>query len=86
MLLLGFAPLAAIGTAQVLQIASAGAGSIGNLQFGSIHHGYLPWLLAAELAGVYAGAHFAHRLPATVLRAMVAALCIAACVVMLVRN
>lgn len=86
MLLLGFAPLAAIGTAQVLQIASAGAGSIGNLNYGSIHYDYVLWLLAAELAGVYIGAHFAHRLPATVLRTVVALLCVAACGVMLVRR
>jgi uncharacterized membrane protein YfcA len=86
MLLLGFAPLAAIGTAQVLQIASAGAGSIGNLQFGTINCGYLAWLLVAELAGVYVGVHFAHRLPAAVLRAMVAVLCTAASVVLLVRE
>lgn len=86
MLLLGFAPLTAIGTAQVLQIASAGAGSIGNIHFGNIHYGYLPWLLGAELAGVYVGAHFAHRLPAMALRMMVALLCIVASVVMLART
>lgn len=86
MLLLGFAPLVAIGASQVLQIASAGAGSIGNLYFGSIHYGYLPWLLAAELAGVYVGVHFAHRLPTAALRATVVVLCVTASVVMLVSH
>lgn len=86
MLLLGFPALAAIGSAQVLQMVSAGAGSIGHLLYGAIHYGFLPWLVAAQLAGVYIGAHLAHRLPAAVLRTMVALLCIAACAVMLIKR
>jgi uncharacterized membrane protein YfcA len=85
MLLMGFAPLTAIGTGQVLQIASAGAGSIGNLQHGSIDFGYAVWLAIAELAGVYAGARLAHRVNAAILRRMVGALCLAAATFMLAR-
>ena len=75
MLLMGFPPLMAIGTGQVLQIAAAGAGSLGNLQNGSIDFSLAPWLAAAELAGVHIGARAAHRLNARVLRTLVSALC-----------
>jgi uncharacterized membrane protein YfcA len=34
MVMLGFVPLAAIGTSQVLQIIAAVSGTIGNLRFG----------------------------------------------------
>jgi uncharacterized membrane protein YfcA len=85
MLLLGFAPLVAIGTGQVLQIASAGAGSIGNLQFGTINFGYAGVLLAGELIGVYAGVRLAHQVNSRILRMMVAVLCIGAAAMMLMR-
>src|SRR5690606_16221131 len=39
MIALGFAPLASIGTAQVLQIVVAASGTLGNLQFGSLDFG-----------------------------------------------
>jgi len=76
MLVMGFAPLMAIGTGQVLQIAAAGAGSLGNLQNGSIDFSLAPWLVAAELAGVHVGARTAHRLNARVLRILVSTLCL----------
>lgn len=85
MLVLGFGPLIAIGTGQVLQIASAGAGSIGNLQYGTINFGYAISLLVAELAGVYIGVRLAHWLNTGVLRMMVAILCIGVSGLMLFR-
>lgn len=78
MLVLGFAPLTAIGTGQVLQIASAGAGSIGNVQYGSINFQYALWLALAQLIGVYVGFRLAHRLNAAVLRMMAGVLCVLA--------
>lgn len=85
MLLLGFAPLTAIGTGQVLQIAAASAGSIGNLRYGSIDFSYAVALTVAELTGVYGGVRFAHWLDPRVLRLMVAVLCVAAGALMLAR-
>ena len=85
MLLLGFAPLAAIGTSQVLQIIAAIAGTAGNLNFGSVDFATAAWITAFELAGVVAGTRAAHAVGVTVLRRMAAGLCIAAGLLMLVR-
>lgn len=76
MLLLGFAPLTAIGTGQVLQIAAASAGSFSNLRYGTINFDVSWWLIAGELIGVFVGVHIAHRARTEYLRAMVAGLCI----------
>ncbi|MCJ7838474.1 MAG: sulfite exporter TauE/SafE family protein, partial [Burkholderiales bacterium] len=51
MLVLGFAPLAVIGASQVLQIVAALAGTVGNLQFGSIDFTLAGWISLFELAG-----------------------------------
>ena len=86
MVLLGFVPLAAIGTSQVLQIIAALSGSIGNLQFGRIDFAVAWWVTLAELAGVILGARFAHAASMRVLRAMAAVLCIVVGLAMLVRT
>lgn len=86
MLLLGFAPLAAIGTSQVLQIVAALAGTAGNLQFGSVDFQTAAWITAFELAGVAAGTRAAHAVSVAVLRRMAAGLCVAAGLFMLVRS
>jgi uncharacterized membrane protein YfcA len=85
MLLLGFAPLTAIGTGQVLQIAAATFGSLANLQYGSIDFGLAGWLTCCELTGVFVGVHLAHRAKTHQLRAMVAGLCIIVGCWMLIR-
>jgi uncharacterized membrane protein YfcA len=85
MVMLGFVPLAAIGTSQVLQIIAAVSGSIGNLQFGRINFGVAWWVTLAELAGVILGVRLAHAVSTRVLRAMAAVLCIVVGLAMLVR-
>ena len=86
MLALGFVPLAAIGTSQVLQIIVAASGTAGNLQFGSVDFLTAAWVSVFALLGVVLGAHAAHTVSVTVLRRMAAGLCIAVGVFMLVRS
>jgi len=85
MIALGFMPLAAIGTSQVLQIVVALSGTLGNLQFGSLDFRAAAWVSAFSLAGVALGAHAAHAVGAAVLRRMAAGLCIAVGLFMLAR-
>lgn len=85
MIALGFMPLAAIGTSQVLQIVVALSGTLGNLQFGSLDFRVAAWVSAFSLAGVALGAHAAHAVGATALRRMAAGLCIAVGLFMLAR-
>jgi uncharacterized membrane protein YfcA len=77
MVILGFAPLAAIGVSQVLQIVAALSGSAASLQDGRIDFALAAWVAAFELAGVAAGVRLAHSVSATVLRRLAAALCVA---------
>ena len=86
MLLLGFVPLAAIGTSQVLQIVAAIAGTAGNLQYGSVDFQTAAWITAFELVGVVAGTRAAHAVSVTALRRMAAGLCIAVGLFMLARS
>ena len=85
MIALGFMPLAAIGTSQVLQIVVALSGTAGNLQFGSLDFRVAAWVSAFSLAGVALGAHAAHAVSAAVLRRVAASLCIAVGLFMLAR-
>ena len=77
MLLLGFAPLTAIGVSQVLQIIAAAFGSLGNLHYGSIDVTLAATLTVCELAGVFLGVRFAHRAKVAHLRGMVGWICLA---------
>jgi uncharacterized protein len=85
MVILGFAPLAAIGVSQVLQIVAALAGSAASFQDGRIDFALAAWVAAFELAGVVAGVRLAHAVSPTVLRRLAAALCIAVGTFMVVR-
>ncbi|MBE0613246.1 MAG: sulfite exporter TauE/SafE family protein [Burkholderiales bacterium] len=85
MLALGFAPLAVIGTGQVLQIVAALSGTLGNLQVGSIDFALAGWISLFELVGVLAGALAAHAISMTALRRAAAGLCALAGMVMLLR-
>jgi uncharacterized protein len=85
MVILGFAPLAAIGTSQVLQIVAALSGSLAGMQYGRIDFGVAAWVTGFELAGVAVGVRLAHAVSATVLRRMAAGLCIAVGAFMLAR-
>ena len=76
MVILGYAPLAAVATSQVLQIIAAISGSLGNLR-----HGFIDWRIAAlitvfELAGLVIGVRLAHVASALVLRRLAGVLCI----------
>lgn len=86
MLVFGFVPLAAIGTSQVLQIVVATSGTIGNLQYGSVHFMTAAWVSVFALLGVLVGARTAHAVNAITQRRMVAGLCIAVGVFMLARS
>lgn len=85
MLLLGFAPLTAVGTGQVLQIVAASFGSISHLQNDSIHFTVAACLVVGELIGVTVGVWWAHRAKAVHLRVMVSALCVLVGAWMLIR-
>lgn len=86
MVILGFAPLAAVGVSQVLQILAATSGSLASMQDGRIAYGIAAWVTLFELAGVVAGVRLAHAVSARALRRMAAALCIAVGGFMLVRT
>jgi uncharacterized membrane protein YfcA len=85
MLALGFVPLAAIGTSQVLQIVAALSGTLGNLRYGSIDFSLAAWITLFELAGVGLGARAAHIASAAVLRRTAAGLCMVVGLFMLAR-
>ena len=86
MLALSFVPLAVVGTSQVLQIVAALAGTMGNLQFGSVDFLHAGWITLFELAGVVAGVRAAHVASVTVLRRMAAGLCLLTGLLMLARS
>lgn len=76
MVILGFAPLTAIATSQVIQIVAAVSGTVGNIKFGGIDFVTGTWVTMVELAGVAIGAHIAHRSGAARLRTIVAVVCV----------
>jgi uncharacterized membrane protein YfcA len=86
MMVLGFVPLAAIGTSQVLQIIVAVSGTLGNLQFGAVDFRTAAWVSLFALGGVALGARTAHAVSVVVLRRMAAGLCIVVGGFMLVRS
>jgi uncharacterized membrane protein YfcA len=76
MLGLHFDALVAVGTGQVVQIAAALSGSLGNWSHGTIRYGLAAPVTAAELIGVVAGVRLAHVAGAKRLRYGAALLCI----------
>jgi len=85
MLLAGFSPLAAIGTGQVLQVAAAFSGTLTNFNYGTIQIGTAVVVSVLQMAGVWFGAHYAHRAAAATLRKLVAVLCVTIGAVLLLR-
>jgi uncharacterized membrane protein YfcA len=85
MVILGFAPLAAVGASQVLQIVASVSGSLASLQDGRIHFGLAAWVTGFEIAGVAAGVRVAHAVSALALRRIAAGLCVAVGTFMLFR-
>lgn len=76
MVILGFSPLTSIATGQVIQIAAALSGSIGNAANGVIDYGTAAWVGCLELAGVAAGARLAHAISMNLLKKIVSIVCI----------
>lgn len=76
LVLFGFPALVSIGASQVLQIAAAVSGTLGNMQFGSIDFGIAALVTLVEIAGAVVGVRVAHAVNATVLRKFVAVLCL----------
>ncbi len=85
MVILGFAPLAAVGASQVLQIIASVSGSLAALQDGRVDFVLAAWVTGFELAGVAAGVWLAHAVSPSALRRVAGALCIAVGSFMLMR-
>lgn len=86
MLAMQFDPLVAVGTGQVVQVASSLSGSLGNLGYGTIQYALAVPVTIAELVGVVAGVRIAHAVPVRQLRLGAAALCMASAVGMVARS
>jgi uncharacterized membrane protein YfcA len=86
MLSLQVDPLIAVGTGQLVQIASSLSGSLGNLAYGTIQYGLAIPVTLAELVGVVAGVRIAHSVPARYLRRAAAGLCILSAVAMIAKS
>ncbi|MDO5537059.1 MAG: sulfite exporter TauE/SafE family protein [Desulfovibrionaceae bacterium] len=86
MVIAGFAPLACIATSQVIQIAAASSGSLGNLMHGAIDLEVGAWITAAELAGVFIGVRIAHRVSQRTLKRIVSVVCIIVGLFVIVRS
>ncbi len=76
MLAFKFNPLLTIGASQVLQIISAGSGSIANFTNDVIRFDWAFYILIFELIGIYLGVQIAHRVSLDILRKIAAYLCI----------
>ena len=77
MVILGFAPLAAVGASQVLQIIASVSGSLAALQDARIDFTLAAWVTGFELVGVAAGVRLAHAVSPRALRRIAGALCVA---------
>ena len=86
MMALGFVPLAAIGTSQVLQMVVALSGTAGNLQFGGVDFATAAWVSALSMLGVVLGARAAHAVSALALRRLAGGLCVVSAALLLGRT
>ena len=86
MMVLGFVPLAAIGTSQVLQMVVALSGTAGNLQFGGVDFATAAWVSALSMLGVVLGARAAHAVSALALRRLAGGLCVVSAALLLWRS
>jgi uncharacterized membrane protein YfcA len=76
MIVLGFSPLTAIATGQIIQVAAASSGTVGNLLHGAVDFRSAAWLTVVQLAGLALGVRLAHSFNAQRLRKLVAAVCL----------
>ena len=86
MVIAGFPPLTSIATSQVIQIAAAVSGTIGNMANGAIDFGVAAWVTVMELVGVMIGVRIAHAAASHQLRRSVAIMCLVVGVVLLFRH
>ncbi len=86
MVITGFGPLTSIATSQVIQIAAAISGSIGNLQHNFVDLGFGIWVAMAELAGVAAGVHLAHTISQKALKMVISVVCIVVGAFIMIRS
>ena len=86
MVILGYVPLTAVATSQVLQIIAAVSGSMENLRHGTIDLTIATVVTLFELAGVLAGVRLAHVASPIVLRRLAGTLCIVSGGILLVRS
>lgn len=76
MVILGYGPLTAVATSQVLQIVAATSGSLENFRHGFIDLRIALIITVFELLGVIAGVRLAHIASPLVLRRLAGALCV----------
>ncbi|KHK01723.1 sulfite exporter TauE/SafE family protein [Desulfovibrio sp. TomC] len=76
MVALGFPPLLSIAAGQVLQVAVAGSGTLGNLLCGSIDFTVAAWISVLQSAGLVIGIRLSHRVAPHRLRQIVASVCL----------
>ena len=76
MVILGYVPLTAVATSQVLQIVAATSGSIENLRHGFVDFRIALLVTVFELLGVIVGVRLAHIASALALRRLAGALCV----------
>lgn len=74
--------LTAVGLSQVIQLPIAALASVGNFQLGEVNIGASLAIAVLLVSGVIVGARIAHRLPAGLLKPMVAGVLIAVGVAM----
>lgn len=86
MVIVGYAPLTAVATSQVLQIVAATSGSISNMANDFVDLRVAAIVTVFELLGVIAGVRLAHIASALLLRRLAGVLCVATGGLLLVRT
>jgi uncharacterized membrane protein YfcA len=76
MVILGYVPLSAVATSQVLQIIAAISGSLGNWRHGTIDFTVAALVTVFELLGLIVGVRLAHVASPIMLRRLAGTLCI----------
>jgi uncharacterized protein len=76
MVIVGYVPLTAVATSQVLQIVAAASGSLSNIRNDFVDFRVAAIVTVFELLGVVAGVRLAHVASALVLRRLAGTLCV----------
>jgi uncharacterized membrane protein YfcA len=86
MVILGYAPLSAVATSQVLQIVAAASGSLENIRHGFVHWDTAVLITVFELLGLILGVRLAHIASERFLRRLAGALCVVTGALLLARS